>query len=312
MPSPASQPGLAKNGCAPSCAGVINTDIDRMSDNCRAPLARAPRALRTRGRPGTLRAKQTRSGTCPDRIGPRPGSRRAPQRRANQWRRAPKGIFAACDFSLDLWCDGFGRALHLSVGRAASRKGSTAIAGGVTISLKDFRTLLASAAVLEALARQVPAESARQRAAARCSTPCARPPSTSPTRRQSTVAATCTRRSSPPSRRACWKASPKRSSAAARPRARAISHPHDGDRRLTPLQATIKPRSGHRPSATIRLIRESRGTKSAASRCLKLGCTSLSPPSPSTSKARSDDRLIAAKLGEPCRGLDRPSSLRRC
>jgi DNA topoisomerase-1 len=37
------------------------------------------------------------------------------------------------------------------------------IAGGVMISLKDFRTLLASAAVLDALARQVPAESARQR-----------------------------------------------------------------------------------------------------------------------------------------------------
>jgi DNA topoisomerase-1 len=37
------------------------------------------------------------------------------------------------------------------------------IAGGVAISLKDFRTLLASAAVLETLARQVPADSARQR-----------------------------------------------------------------------------------------------------------------------------------------------------
>lgn len=37
------------------------------------------------------------------------------------------------------------------------------IAGGVMISLKDFRTLLASAAVLEALARQAPATSARQR-----------------------------------------------------------------------------------------------------------------------------------------------------
>jgi DNA topoisomerase I len=34
---------------------------------------------------------------------------------------------------------------------------------GVKISLKDFRTLLASAAVLEALARQAPAASARQR-----------------------------------------------------------------------------------------------------------------------------------------------------
>jgi DNA topoisomerase-1 len=37
------------------------------------------------------------------------------------------------------------------------------IAGGVAISLKDFRTLVASAAVLETLARQVPASSARQR-----------------------------------------------------------------------------------------------------------------------------------------------------
>jgi len=37
------------------------------------------------------------------------------------------------------------------------------IAGGVMISLKDFRTLLASAAVLETLARQAPATSARQR-----------------------------------------------------------------------------------------------------------------------------------------------------
>jgi DNA topoisomerase-1 len=37
------------------------------------------------------------------------------------------------------------------------------IAGGVMISLKDFRTLLASAAVLETLARQVPATSVRQR-----------------------------------------------------------------------------------------------------------------------------------------------------
>jgi DNA topoisomerase I len=37
------------------------------------------------------------------------------------------------------------------------------IAGGVAISLKDFRTLLASAAVLETLARQAPATSVRQR-----------------------------------------------------------------------------------------------------------------------------------------------------
>ena len=37
------------------------------------------------------------------------------------------------------------------------------IAGGVMISLKDFRTLLASAAVLETLAREEPAESQRQR-----------------------------------------------------------------------------------------------------------------------------------------------------
>src|SRR5262249_40637074 len=37
------------------------------------------------------------------------------------------------------------------------------IGGGVAISLKDFRTLLASAAVLETLARQAPATSARQR-----------------------------------------------------------------------------------------------------------------------------------------------------
>lgn len=37
------------------------------------------------------------------------------------------------------------------------------IAGGVMISLKDFRTLLASAAVLETLARQEPASSQRQR-----------------------------------------------------------------------------------------------------------------------------------------------------
>lgn len=37
------------------------------------------------------------------------------------------------------------------------------IAGGMQISLKDFRTLLASAAVLETLARQVPGTSERQR-----------------------------------------------------------------------------------------------------------------------------------------------------
>jgi DNA topoisomerase I len=53
-------------------------------------------------------------------------------------------------------------AVHMATARAVNvflRE----IAGGVMISLKDFRTLLASAAVLEALARQAPAASQRQR-----------------------------------------------------------------------------------------------------------------------------------------------------
>jgi DNA topoisomerase-1 len=55
-----------------------------------------------------------------------------------------------------------GGAIHLVTARAVNAF-LREIAGGVMISLKDFRTLLASAAVLEALARQVPADSPRQR-----------------------------------------------------------------------------------------------------------------------------------------------------
>jgi DNA topoisomerase I len=55
-----------------------------------------------------------------------------------------------------------GGAVHTVTARAVNAF-LREIAGGVMISLKDFRTLLASAAVLEALARQVPADSVRQR-----------------------------------------------------------------------------------------------------------------------------------------------------
>jgi DNA topoisomerase-1 len=55
-----------------------------------------------------------------------------------------------------------GGAIHMVTARAVNAF-LREIAGGVMISLKDFRTLLASAAVLEALARQAPADSARQR-----------------------------------------------------------------------------------------------------------------------------------------------------
>jgi DNA topoisomerase-1 len=53
-------------------------------------------------------------------------------------------------------------AIHMATARAVNGF-LREIAGGVMISLKDFRTLLASAAVLEALARQEPADSQRQR-----------------------------------------------------------------------------------------------------------------------------------------------------
>jgi len=53
-------------------------------------------------------------------------------------------------------------AIHMVTARAVNTF-LREIAGGVMISLKDFRTLLASAAVLEELARQVPATSQRQR-----------------------------------------------------------------------------------------------------------------------------------------------------
>ena len=55
-----------------------------------------------------------------------------------------------------------GGAVHMVTARAVNGF-LREIAGGVMISLKDFRTLLASAAVLEALAREAPAESARAR-----------------------------------------------------------------------------------------------------------------------------------------------------
>jgi hypothetical protein len=66
---------------------------------------------------------------------------------------------------------------------------------GAKISLKDFRTLLASAAVLEALARVVPATSAR-RAAPRYWKQGAPPPSSFPTRLRYAARAMCMRRSS--------------------------------------------------------------------------------------------------------------------
>jgi DNA topoisomerase IB len=78
---------------------------------------------------------------------------------------------------------------------------------GAQISLKDFRTLLASASALEALARTEPAASERQR----------RRQVLSPTPRRSAARATCTRSSSPRSRMACSSASPRRSSPAALP-----------------------------------------------------------------------------------------------
>jgi DNA topoisomerase I len=53
-------------------------------------------------------------------------------------------------------------AVHMVTARAVNTF-LREIAGGVMISLKDFRTLLASAAVLDALARQSPATSQRQR-----------------------------------------------------------------------------------------------------------------------------------------------------
>src|SRR5262249_56720151 len=53
-------------------------------------------------------------------------------------------------------------AVHMATARAVNAF-LREIAGGVAISLKDFRMLLASAGVLEALARQAPATSQRQR-----------------------------------------------------------------------------------------------------------------------------------------------------
>ena len=80
---------------------------------------------------------------------------------------------------------------------------------GIKISLKDFRTLMASAVVLELLSRISPAASARGRSG-RCWKPSAPPPMNCRTRRRSAARATCTIPSSPPSRTASSSASQRR------------------------------------------------------------------------------------------------------
>ena len=79
---------------------------------------------------------------------------------------------------------------------------------GIKISLKDFRTLMASAVVLESLSRISPAASARGRRS-RCWMPCALPPMNCRTRRRSAARATSTTPSSPRSRTASSNASPR-------------------------------------------------------------------------------------------------------
>ena len=64
---------------------------------------------------------------------------------------------------------------------------------GVNISLKDFRTLIASASILEMLARVKPARSERQRRK-QVLRRSASPPTICTTRRRSAAAATCTAR----------------------------------------------------------------------------------------------------------------------
>jgi DNA topoisomerase I len=86
---------------------------------------------------------------------------------------------------------------------------------GVKISLKDFRTLLASASVLEALAR-IKLLRAPANAASRYWRPSAQWPRISPTRRRFAAGVTYMKRWSPPSRMACWSASHKRSEIVAR------------------------------------------------------------------------------------------------
>ena len=87
---------------------------------------------------------------------------------------------------------------------------------GVHISLKDFRTLLASASVLETLGAYRAGARASASGASRCWRRCASPPTISPTRPRSAARATSTAPWSPPSKRACWSGSRRRSRSAAR------------------------------------------------------------------------------------------------
>ena len=86
---------------------------------------------------------------------------------------------------------------------------------GTNISLKDFRTLLASASVLEMLARTKPAANERQRRK-QVLEPCARQPRISPIPPRFAARATFTIRWSPLSRTACSSVSRKRSKTAVR------------------------------------------------------------------------------------------------
>jgi DNA topoisomerase-1 len=90
---------------------------------------------------------------------------------------------------------------------------------GANISLKDFRTLLASASVLETLARTKPAASERQRRKQVLEAVSAAAADLANTPRFA-ARATCMARWSRPSRTACWSASRKRSKPVARPLAR--------------------------------------------------------------------------------------------
>ena len=87
---------------------------------------------------------------------------------------------------------------------------------GVHISLKDFRTLLASASVLETLGAYRAGARASASGASRCWRRCGSPPTISPTRPRSAARATSTAPWSRPSKRACWSGSRRRSRNAAR------------------------------------------------------------------------------------------------
>lgn len=86
--------------------------------------------------------------------------------------------------------------------RAADVNGFLQETAGPRISLKDFRTLVASAEALQALAAAAPAESAAQRRR-QVREVVVGSPASSPTRRRSAGPPTSTGRWSPPSKRAC-------------------------------------------------------------------------------------------------------------